>query len=318
VCVHVAGLYADLNYGYGVATWDLAITPLFLDNVFKQYDAANTNDNCVVWMWHAPRDTSLVLAAYEARGYVQPIEFYWHKTGHNVAGPKSALTSSVETCMIGYKKNRNDVAWNCSDDPTERHNFIDYKGVTKMARDDTNNIINPSEKPPYVVCEIIRTNCNRGDTIVIVGPGSGGDIMGAVLAGINVVAVEKDPYQFKSLQAHLTKLAAEEQEALDKGKIPRGKSSSAPTTAKGSSSSSSVSMDAHVADVDAACRECKLEFKDEPKAECYFCNYWHHVDCMTVNHASRYTIKYQCNVCAPTEDEEEENNSLAVSQTYDQ
>jgi hypothetical protein len=316
--VHIGGLYSDLNYGYRVANWDTAIDALFLDNIFKQYDASNTNDNCVVWMWHAPRDTSLVLAAYEARKYVQPLGFYWHKTLHNVAGPKSALTSSVETCMIGYKKTRNEVPWNCSDDPTERHNFIECKGVTKMARDDTNNIINPSEKPPHVVCEIIRINCNRGETIVIVGPGSGGDIMGAVMAGINVVAVEKDPYQFKSLQAHLTKLAAEEQEALDNGKIPKGKSSSAHPTAQSSSSGQSVSSDPHVPDEDAECRGCKREFMDEDKARCYFCNHWHHVDCMTVCNSTKNTTMYQCHLCAPTDEDLDENISSEISQTYNE
>jgi hypothetical protein len=41
------------------------------------------------------------------------------------------------------------------------------------------------------------------------------------MAGINVVAVANDSLQFKSLQAHFTKLAADEEKALDAVKNPK-------------------------------------------------------------------------------------------------
>ena len=43
-----------------------------------------------------------------------------------------------------------------------------------------------------------------GSTVLVIGPGAGGgEVLGALSRGCNVVAVEKDEYQFNQLQAHL-------------------------------------------------------------------------------------------------------------------
>lgn len=43
-----------------------------------------------------------------------------------------------------------------------------------------------------------------GSTVLVVGPGAGGgEVVRAVLSGCNVVAIEKNLYQFQNLQANL-------------------------------------------------------------------------------------------------------------------
>ena len=43
-----------------------------------------------------------------------------------------------------------------------------------------------------------------GSTVLVIGPGAGGgEVLGALAKGCNVVAVEKDEYQFNQLQCHL-------------------------------------------------------------------------------------------------------------------
>ena len=48
-----------------------------------------------------------------------------------------------------------------------------------------------------------------GSTVLVIGPGAGGgEVLGALSRGCNVVAVEKDEYQFNQLQAHLLQVKA--------------------------------------------------------------------------------------------------------------
>lgn len=51
---------------------------------------------------------------------------------------------------------------------------------------------------------IIGSVCMPGSTVLVVGPGAdGGEVMGAVVMGCNVVAIEKNKYQYEQLQANL-------------------------------------------------------------------------------------------------------------------
>ena len=49
--------------------------------------------------------------------------------------------------------------------------------------------------------------CVPGSTVLVAGPGADGEeVLGAVLVGCHVVAVEKNRYQYEKLQAHLLKM----------------------------------------------------------------------------------------------------------------
>ena len=88
--------------------------------------------------------------------------------------------------------------------PQLRHNFIEMPQLTKRWKDSFGQIANPCQKPTELASWLLGSLCMPGTTIVVVGPGAGGgEVMGAVLRGINVVAIEKDKYQFEQLQAHL-------------------------------------------------------------------------------------------------------------------
>lgn len=52
---------------------------------------------------------------------------------------------------------------------------------------------------------LVKHHVTLGGNVLVLGPGAGGELMGAVAAGCNVVAVEKDVKQFNGLVAHLIK-----------------------------------------------------------------------------------------------------------------
>ena len=85
------------------------------------------------------------------------------------------------------------------DKPEERHNIIMCPSVSKPFLDLQKNIINPCQKPPEVIQFFIERHCLANQKVLVIGAGAGGDVLGALLAGRNVVAVENDRRQFDLL-----------------------------------------------------------------------------------------------------------------------
>ena len=58
-------------------------------------------------------------------------------------------------------------------------------------------MINPYQKPRYLAHSICKDFCEPNATVVVVGFGAGGDVEGAVAAGMNEVACEEDKAQYE-------------------------------------------------------------------------------------------------------------------------
>jgi len=61
---------------------------------------------------------------------------------------------------------------------------------------------------------LLKNHTNPGDWVLVVGAGAGGEVLGAIAAGLNVVAVERDPRQFKALKGRLNQLVVENEANL--------------------------------------------------------------------------------------------------------
>ena len=69
--------------------------------------------------------------------------------------------------------------------------------------------INIHEKPDWLAEELLSQYTRPGQWIVVGGFGAGGDVRGALNAGLNVVAIENDPEQFLATVAHMRNFVPE-------------------------------------------------------------------------------------------------------------
>ena len=219
---HPSGaLYSDLPYGFNLFPDDTSPTLLQLQKRLKQFNAINQSDSYVVVNWHTPKDTQTVIDSMKELHISHHDHVFWHKKDHvNFASHTSQLVSSCEMATIGYYPDKLKVPFLDSDkDPKLRHNFIDCPSVKVLAKGPNNQPINVTEKPWQLSYWLLKRFCRPASWVLIIGAGAGGDIVGAIRAGMNVVAVEKDRVQYDALKLHLTKILSQYTNLADKGKL---------------------------------------------------------------------------------------------------
>ena len=116
---------------------------------------------------------------------------------------------------IAFMPDRTKCHWNMGNDPRERHNFIEHPAVTTYLKHPDGTVVNACQKPPELSRWFVGNHIKPGSNVLVIGAGAGGDVFGALEAGANVVAIEKDHQQFVSLGAELCKIA--EEENVDEG-----------------------------------------------------------------------------------------------------
>ena len=199
-------LISDAPYGVTDEPWDKAWSKDEVKTILKQFAAVNKAEEWSAFFFHPARQTDNYMTALEEMGYKDLITLYWHKTDHGSQTPVSMHTSSVELGTLAYFPARAKNSVNLDRDPKYRHNHLDYPQLTKKYKDEHGVVANPCQKPPQVGAWIIGSVCVPGSTVLVAGPGAGGgEVLGAVMVGCHVVAIEKNRYQFDKLQAHLFK-----------------------------------------------------------------------------------------------------------------
>jgi hypothetical protein len=197
------GMFADWPYGYNLFKYDLKLSKSFCTQVYQQFDAVRSNDNHVTVNFCSPQDLCMVSEVMKERKYSNVENLYWFKPGQTMTGTPKSYTPAVETGLIGFYPSSDDIPWYTSADPVKRHNVLHHPSVKTLAKNAVGGAINVTEKPPALAKWILGNHCEPGSTVLIVGAGAGGDIVGAVQANLNVVAVEVDRMQFEALRAHL-------------------------------------------------------------------------------------------------------------------
>jgi hypothetical protein len=131
----------------------------------------------------------------------------WHKPGQNEAGDPGRFTSSVETFIVANYyggQSKDNVQKAMSKNPLERHNLFDLRNLTVRLLHTDRTTVNAHQKPYGVIQWFLSRFVKPEDTIVVVGCGAGGDVLGAALSGHNVVAMERDEKQFLFMKGYLT------------------------------------------------------------------------------------------------------------------
>jgi hypothetical protein len=302
VCVDA--LYGDLTYGLGLAEWDVDLTDKFIIGTSKQFDAVNLKEHHCVWFFHNVTDTGMVKQVLAQRGYTRITQFIWYKPNQTVVGPTDQHTQSWEICTTAIQGTRQSVPWNVNDNPRKRHNLIEVDSVTKPYNHTDGIPINVCEKPPAVSRELLSINCKPQGKVVIIGTGSGGDVIGAIEAGLNVVGVEKDFRQFEALRLRLLKLntqltlevktaAALAADAKTKKKPP-----STTTTTTQEAKTTSPTKKTAAGRAISNCDHCGSAMpEDEDSTECEGCSFRYHKSCMTQQPTDNSAAQYKCSGC---------------------
>ncbi len=229
-----AAMYTDSPFGFELFPHDQQITVTSMTNQSKQFDAFNTLSAHAWIVIHKIDDTHIVKEAMENRGYKNLQQVFWHKPGHYVNGAMSRMTPVIEVVTIGCTPNADAIHWNVPSDPRARPNLFSCPSVLSLAKDSTGNIINVTEKPPQLAEFLLGMVCKKGSNVLIVGTGAGGDVKGALNAGMNVIGVENDEKQFNQLKSEMNAWVARlktEKEAT-KAKVAPQPSAPKPSASK--------------------------------------------------------------------------------------
>ena len=198
-----------------IVDWEYQLEENFLNKLFKQVNAVDTGTWQVFIIMHKFTDAKLVHDSFKANGFQQMQPIFWYKTPeHKGSGAVSSYTSSIECGTIGFKPHAAKCGFHMSTDPRKRHNFFNFKSVTSYFKDQDGNIANPTEKPPELLQWLCNNHLAPSSNVLIIGSGSGADIIGAVRACCNVVAVENNARQFECSQIRLIEYVDTEYKAM--------------------------------------------------------------------------------------------------------
>ncbi len=76
--------------------------------------------------------------------------------------------------------------------------------MIKKYKDIDGQVVNPYQKPPELAAWLVSFLCIPGSTVLVIGAGAGGgEVLGALLRGCNVVGIENNKVQYNSLHRHL-------------------------------------------------------------------------------------------------------------------
>ena len=154
----------------------------------------------------------------EKAGYTDASMFQTYKPAQN-ANARNNLVNAADMILIHYRggmANAIRKTFPHGNNPTSRHNFLATPLLHgKTTIESGGPPINPCEKHPIIAYHLSKILFETGKPVLVIGSGSGGEVVGLVRAGFNVVAVEMDHAQNAGLRARLTAEAA----VLDKTKV---------------------------------------------------------------------------------------------------
>jgi hypothetical protein len=164
----------------------------------------------VFFTYCQPYQMQAVKECMEAFGYIHGHPMYFYKVGQNAGGLKQFIYA-VDTGFIAYRPSRDKVAWLGPANPLQRHNIIFVPNMKdKRLTSSDGKTVNRTEKHPLCTRALCARFCKKGDWVLVAGSGAGGDVEGALGAGCNVVAIEKDSFQFQHCNDRVFRLFNDE------------------------------------------------------------------------------------------------------------
>lgn len=161
----------DTPYGMKLGKWDIALSSEELTTLFKNLAIVNTKPH--VYMAYVNAEHYGMFAnILRENGYSDVHPFYWYKIDKNVKG-FDQYTFAVETLILAYKGGRRSVPWFTPENPMHRHNIIFGPGISTRTTDPQGEVLNATEKPPYVAAMLVRAHCAPAANVLVLGSGVG-------------------------------------------------------------------------------------------------------------------------------------------------
>ena len=195
--MHVGGVIIDQPYGLGREEWDKAWSAEEVTQLFKQMDACTQNDKYWVAMYSNHWLLGQTMSCMEKHGFLNVSYLVWWKNNFNIDNAPH-LVFATEFVVMGWRSGVKGTPSFLDPNPSKRHNMI-IGHQQRHFHMKNGQAINPYQKPVYLAYSICKTFSDPASTIVVVGSGAGGDIEGAVAAGMSVIAFEKDRFQHEAV-----------------------------------------------------------------------------------------------------------------------
>ena len=197
----------------GLARWDVLLSDLELETFFKNVGFVNRAQNhCLVLgvIWH---DMGRIRQAMLAHGYLDSHPLFNYKPQQNTSG--MAWIQAIECMVVGYKGGvRNCQLVFADPNPVYRHNvLLGHQVGPKRKFTGEDEDVNTTQKNPHIASTIGRITCIPGAWALVLGAGSGSEVVGLARIGVNVVGIERDAKQFRALTERITTEAAYPEDA---------------------------------------------------------------------------------------------------------
>ena len=205
-----------MPYGMALAEWDVLLPELDVEILFQQLAVINrARAHCLILgcIWH---DVGRMRQAMLANGYTDVHVLVVYKPQQNTSGME--WINALEHLVVGYKSGIKACRLTFSDlNPIFRHNVLfSHQVGPKLRFAGQEVVVNETQKNPNVASAIGRIMCIPGSRALVLGAGSGSEVVGLARIGVNVVGVECDTRQFQALTQRITAEAAAPEEALNK------------------------------------------------------------------------------------------------------
>ena len=205
----------DPPFGFNMAPWDeTPFSPEQVQTAFNQMRAVqkSKDGNWVLCIYVPIAQYGMYEEVMRANHATSVECVYWVKPNHNKLGTNNFINAMqpVMVVVFGEVPQKN----NMSDNPLERANLRTApspRTLTKLAG--TSTPVNVTEKPPCIaeMLALVYCHTDRGKYTLVPCSGAGGDVVGLLVAGRNVIAIDKDPIQCEALVARLQLLDTQHQ-----------------------------------------------------------------------------------------------------------
>jgi hypothetical protein len=197
-------IFFDLPYGKKVEHWDQrAFTDLEMEQMLQQIVAINGSQNSVLVFVLDIEDFGRYAKVVRANGWGYIHKMTWYKPMHNATGV-GCYIYATEVIMVCYRPNQHATQWFGKEkNPTKRHDIFALPACTTKIMHTDHREVNKHQKPTGLIRFFIEKHCGPSDFVLVLGFGSGSEIIGAVQSNVNVVGVEQDPRQFNAFRARL-------------------------------------------------------------------------------------------------------------------
>ena len=205
-------MFWDAVFGLNVAHWDeRRLTREEWTEFFKQVAVINTATNFAAAFYCYYVQLGELREVMEEAGYSGFELIHVIKPMQNYQGTNQFI-NNAELILIGYKNVRTNFQLNFADpNPMRRHSAIFSPNVGPKLTYDSKEV-NTTEKHPLVSMRLGQIFCPPGSNVLLIGAGSGAEMVGFNRAQLSVVALEADPLPIPGAASRMVKECAKEKE----------------------------------------------------------------------------------------------------------